>query len=366
MKKHYLLISFTVILLSFTCIDIFTKDKAFSEFENRKLSEKVNFTVKDFIDGSFQEDYESYVNDQFILRDKWINLKSISEYALGKIENNGIIYGDNNYLFEKFDKFNRERLEKNINSIKLFSEKYKDLVSFMIVPSSYEIYKENLPIGSPVIEQEYIVNNIYKQLNSSKNINVFNILKENKNNYIYYKTDHHWTSYGAYLAYCGFINSINESKVDINTLNKIDLYDFYGTYFSKAKPFNIKGDILTYFELKNITMDIGENHYNTIYDFSKIENRDKYSLFLNGNNGLTVIKNNNLNNGKRILVIKDSFANSFIPFLTYNYEEIHVIDLRHYVYDLSKYIDQNNFDNILVLYNFINLSTDNNLIKIKY
>ena len=186
MKKHYLLISFTVILLSFTCIDIFTKDKAFSELENRKLSEKVNFTVKDFIDGSFQEDYESYVNDQFILRDKWINLKSISEYALGKIENNGIIYGDNNYLFEKFDKFNRERLEKNINSIKLFSEKYKDLVSFMIVPSSYEIYKENLPIGSPVIEQEYIVNNIYKQLNSSKNINVFNILKENKNYYIYY------------------------------------------------------------------------------------------------------------------------------------------------------------------------------------
>ena len=144
------------------------------------------------------------------------------------------------------------------------------------------------------------------------------------------------------------------------------MYDFYGTYFSKAKPFNIKGDILTYFELKNITMDIGENHYNTIYDFSKIENRDKYSLFLNGNNGLTVIKNNNLNNGKRILVIKDSFANSFIPFLTYNYEEIHVIDLRHYVYDLSKYIDQNNFDNILVLYNFINLCTDNNLIKIKY
>lgn len=366
MKKNYLLYSFISIVLVMMIIGLVSNDKEFSELENRNLKTNVKFSFKNFLNGSFQEDYEKYINDQFPLRDSWISLKAISEYALGKVENNGIIYGKNGELFEKFDTLNEERFKNNVMAIKNFGEKHNGRVSLMIVPNSYEIYKESLIEGAPQIMQEEIINEIYKYSLYTNNIDIMKSLINNKDKYIYYKTDHHWTSYGAYLAYCGFINSINESKVDINTLNKIDLYDFYGTYFSKAKPFNIKGDILTYFELKNITMDIGENHYNTIYDFSKIENRDKYSLFLNGNNGLTVIKNNNLNNGKRILVIKDSFANSFIPFLTYNYEEIHVIDLRHYVYDLSKYIDQNNFDNILVLYNFINLCTDNNLIKIKY
>ena len=367
MKKKYLLYSFIVIVLGLTIVSFISDNKTFSELENRNLKTKVTFNLKDFFNGSFQKNYETYINDQFPLRDKWISLKSRSEYVLGKVENNGIIYGNNDELFEKFDTIDEEKLKNNINAINLFSKKNLDKVSLIIAPNSYEIYRENLPLGSRQIRQDAIIKEIYSSLKYTNNIDVFNVLMKNKGKYIYYKTDHHWTTYGAYLAYLEFTKSLGLQPIDINSLIEVNVSNFYGTYFSKAKPFNINGDNLTYYEFDNLTMNIvGDAVYESIYDYSKLEIRDKYSMFLNVNNPITIIKNSELKNGKKLLVIKDSFANSLVPFLTQNYEEIHVIDLRSFSSKISEYIKENAFDNILILYNFINLSTDNSIIKLKY
>ena len=142
MKKNYLLYSFIIVVIVLTIVSLIKNDKKFSELENRNLKTNVTFSIKKFLDGSFQEDYEEYINDQFPLRDKWISLKSINEYILGKIENNGIIYGSNGELFEKFNSLNEEKLKNNVEVINNFAEKYHDKVSLMIVPNSYEIYKE--------------------------------------------------------------------------------------------------------------------------------------------------------------------------------------------------------------------------------
>ena len=367
MKKKYLLYSFTILVFMLTLMSFINKDKKFSELENRNLKTDFTFTVNDFINGTFQDDYETYINDQFPMRDRWISVKSVSEYMFGKVENNGIIYGDNGQLFEKFDTFNEERLKNNIESINSFSEKYKDKVSLMIVPNSYEIYKESLPLGSPQIMQGEIIDEIYSYLKYTNNINIMEKLLINKDNYIYYKTDHHWTTFGAYISYCEFVNSIGVTPIELEQYNEVILNNFYGTYFSKAKPFNIDGDTLTYYEFNDLTMNIiGDNEYDSLYDYTKSTLRDKYSLFLRGNNPITIIKNNKLSNGKKILVIKDSFANSFVPFLTQHYEEVHVIDLRSFSMKLSDYMSENSFDNILILYNFINLATDNTILRLKY
>ena len=367
MKKKYLLYSFVIVIISFTMIGLISSDKEFSELENRKLKTSVTFSIKKFFDGSFQKDYESYINDQFPLRDNWISLKSINEYILGKIENNGIIYGSNGELFEKFDSLDEEKLKNNVEAIKKFAEAYYDKVSLMIIPSSYEIYKESLPIGSPIIMQEELINEIYNFSSFSKNIDVMKELLDNKNSYIYYKTDHHWTTYGAYLAYSKFIDSSNENKANLENLQEVELPNFYGTYYSKAKPFNIEPDVMTYYDFNNLTMEIvGDKIYDSIYDYSKESLRDKYSLFLHGNNPVTIIKNKDIKNNKKILVIKDSFGNSLVPFLTQNYEEIHVIDLRYFSSKLSSYLEKNDFEDILIIYNFINLATDNNVLKLKY
>ncbi|WP_297713568.1 DHHW family protein [Clostridium sp.] len=367
MKKNYLLYSFVRVIILFTIVSLISGDKEFSELENRKLKTNVKFTIKNFLDGSFQEDYESYINDQFPLRDNWISLKSMNEYILGKIENNGIIYGNDEELFEKFDSLDEEKLKNNVGAINNFAETYYDKVSLMIIPSSYEIYKENLPMGSPIILQEELINKIYNFSTFSNNIDVMKELLDNKNSYIYYKTDHHWTTYGAYLAYCKFIDSINGNKVNLENFKEVELSNFYGTYYSKAKPFNIEPDIMTYYDFNNLTMEIvGDKIYDSIYDYSKETLRDKYSLFLYGNNPLTIIKNKDIKNNKKILVIKDSFGNSLVPFLTQNYEEVHVIDLRHFSSKLSSYLQENDFEDILIVYNFINLATDNNVLRIKY
>lgn len=367
MKRNYLLYSFIIVIILFTMIGLISHDKEFSELENRKLKTSFTFSIKKFFDGSFQKDYESYINDQFPLRDNWISLKSINEYILGKIENNGIIYGNDGELFEKFDTLDEEKLKNNVNAINNFAETYYDKVSLMIIPSSYEIYKENLPMGSPIIMQEELINKIYNFSSFTNNIYVMKELLDNKNSYIYYKTDHHWTTYGSYLAYCNFIDSINGNKVNLENFKEVELPNFYGTYYSKAKPFNIEPDVMTYYDFNNLTMEIaGDKIYDSIYDYSKENLRDKYSLFLYGNNPLTIIKNKDIKNNKKILVIKDSFGNSLVPFLTQNYEEVHVIDLRYFSSKLSNYLAENNFEDILIVYNFINLATDNNILRLKY
>ena len=367
MKKNYLLYSFIAIVLGLTIISFISDDKTFSELENRNLKTKVTFNLKEFLNGNFQKNYEIYINDQFPLRNNWISLKSRSEYVLGKIENNGIIYGNDGELFEKFDTINEERLKNNINAINLFSENNLEKVSLIIAPNSYEIYKESLPLGSRQINQYEIINEIYSSLKHTSNINVEDVLMFNKDKYIYYKTDHHWTTYGAYLGYCGFISSIGGNAISLDEFEKVELSGFYGTYYSKSKPFNINSDILTYYKFNDLTLElVGDKIYDSIYDYSKENLRDKYALFLYGNNPLTIIKNNAIKNDKKILVIKDSFANSLIPFLTQNYEEIHVVDLRSFSSKLSEYLDENTFDNILILYNFINLSTENTILKLKY
>ncbi|MBM6838716.1 hypothetical protein H9X77_10885, partial [Clostridium saudiense] len=198
-------------------------------------------------------------------------------------------------------------------------------VSLMIAPNSYEIYKELVPKAAPLVPQEENIEYIYENIVDTNNIKFLEIMKENKDKYIYYRTDHHWTAYGAYLAYKEFVKSIGEIPIELEEEDFTKIDDFYGTYFSKTKPFNVEPDIFSYLDLNGVTMNIMGEEYDSIYDYSQLELRDKYALFLNGNNALTVIRNSNLKNGKKIAVIKDSYANSLVPYLTQNFEEIHVI-----------------------------------------
>ena len=373
-KKYPTFFVFSILVILFTVIDIINSPNEFSELENRKLSQMPILSLKSYIDTSFSSDYEKYINDQFFLRDNWIDLKSRIEYLLGKRENNDIIFGKENYLFKKFTTFNDEMLKNNLNSIITFTNNYNKEVDFFIIPNSYAIYDELTPRYLPLVDQLSLINSInsYLSLKSNDHISTINVAEEllkNKDDYIYYKTDHHWTSYGAYLAYLTYMDYLGLEIVDINNLEKITINNFLGTYYNRSKYFKADSDFITYYNILGLYIKIDGKEQLSLMDLDKFKGSDKYSAFLWGNNGLTKVINENISEerkGSSILIFKDSYANSFIQFLSYNYEIIDIIDLRYFKESIRNFMKDKDYNEILIMYSFNNLSSDINIRRLKF
>ena len=373
-KKYPTFFVFSILVILFTVIDIINSPNEFSELENRKLSQMPILSLKSYIDTSFSSDYEKYINDQFFLRNNWIDLKSRIEYLLGKRENNDIIFGKENYLFKKFTTFNDEMLKNNLNSIITFTNNYNKEVDFFIIPNSYAIYDELTPRYLPLVDQLSLINSInsYLSLKSNDHINTINVAEEllkNKDDYIYYKTDHHWTSYGAYLAYLTYMDYLGLEIVDINNLEKITINNFLGTYYNRSKYFKADSDFITYYNILGLHIEIDGKEQLSLMNLDKFKGSDKYSAFLWGNNGLTKVINENISEerkGSSILIFKDSYANSFIQFLSYNYEIIDIIDLRYFKESIRNFMKDKDYNEILIMYSFNNLSSDINIRRLKF
>ena len=180
---------------------------------------------------------------------------------------------------------------------------------------------------------------------------------------IYYRTDHHWTSLGAYYAYSQLCQTLGLTPFDTAAHTALTANGFYGTHYAKARTWNAVPDVITYYDLAN-TLTVWnvtaagqptEGQTTGLYDTDKLSVYDKYAMFLHGNNGLSRVQGNG---SGRILVIKDSYANCFVPYLTANYADIDVVDFRNYNYGLDKLIADNGYDQILVLYNFDSFKSD--------
>ena len=286
---------------------------------------------------------------------------------MGRNDINEVYLAKNNYLIDMFNKIDLNITDRNITLINKFSKNMN--VSLMLIPTSTEVLKDYLPKFSVNINQEEYLN--YVETNLNKNINFINplhILKSKKNEYIYYRTDHHYTTFGAYYSYLKFCESYNITPLEINDFKITQISnDFLGSLFSKVNLNHQKKDSVYIFEplTKNdLTVYYGDRVTNSLYEFSHLQNnRSHYNIFLDNNHPLIKIKTS-IKNGKNIVVIKDSYANSFIPFLTKNFEEIHVIDLRFYNSNINAYLNENNLKDILFFYNVKNFSEENNLIFI--
>ena len=207
------------------------------------------------------------------------------------------------------------------------------------------------------------------QLQEIKNLNIIplhEILKEHRDEYIYYRTDHHWTSLGAYYGYLEYCKDQNLVPVQLEELKAIHITNFYGTYYSKHKGLFASADEIVYYDIPIDKMIIDGQEASSLYDLDKVKTRDKYAMFMHGNPSLSIIdsKKTEINEGKKLLIIKDSYANSMIPYLTYNYEEIYVVDLRYYGESVSDLIKKHEIDSVFILYNYDTLMTDNHFYRL--
>lgn len=372
MKSKIFFLAFITIWLFIIIANILVPKKVFSEQENRYLSKVPDFSFKDLVSGEYAEQLDSFINDHFVGRNFWLKLNSFMQIATGKTENNEVYIGKDGFLFEKFSfkESEKENLEKIAEAVNNFSKNNNIPIYFMLVPNSVFIYQDKLPNNVSLYSQENLISKFYNSLGENiEKIDVVDILKENKNvSQLYFKTDHHITSEGSYLLYEKFCDAVNIETTSIDKFKKKTVsYNFLGTLDSKAQVYKQEPDIINVYLSEENTSVKGfydNKEYNSIFNEKYLDKKDKYSYFLNGNNAKVVIKTN-INNDRKILILKDSYAHIFAQFICQNYEEIHFIDPRYYKDSISNYINENEIDEVLFLYNVSNIVTDRALRGIK-
>ena len=370
LKIYYSIMTlvFLVILIVIVTLNTTKKDIKFSESENRILAQKPKFSIDRLLEGRYTKKYEKYKVDQFVDRDGWMKLKSGVDLALGKNESNGIYKGSDDYLIESFEVPDSEIVNRNIKAINNFNEKHKDIKEYMLIaPNAVSILSEKLPPYAPVVSQKLVMDNFAKTLNKGINyIDVYNTLDKHDKEYIYYKTDHHWTTLGAYYSFLEAAKAMDlEVKKDYYNVERVS-NDFYGTLYSKS-GYEVKTpDYIDVYLPKDENDEYVVNYVEeqkksaSFYDSEKLETKDKYGVFLGGNHPVVKIKTTSKED-RKLLVFKDSYANSFVPFLTQYFSDIIMVDPRYYYDDIEKLIEEEGISDILYLYNANTFFSDTSL-----
>ena len=367
-----LLVIFLVFIFSFFILFFLVSDRFFSENENRVLQQFPELTTKTlFKDGTFTMDFETYVTDQFPFRDIWVMSKTPIDFVLLKQENNGVFRAKDGYLLEKFTKIDEELIQRQVEALNKFISYHDNVkIYFSLIPTSSWILRDKLPEFAENVNQNEYISKFYGLLSDNySTINLIDTLENVKNDYIFYKTDHHWTSFGAYNVFIKLCDEMNMVKKEISNYEIIQLSDkFFGTLYSKGN-FNVKPDEIDRYDLINFTNNIivadivSDNIIDSVlYNDEFLNKKDKYSYFLNGNPAYTKISGGS--GTKTLCILKDSFMHSLVPFLVPNYEVVYLLDVRYLNTNINNIINEINPDEILIMYNAKTFSEDVSISKL--
>lgn len=371
-KKLSIGLFFAIIVLLPTATFLLPKD-TFSEMENRMLAKPPNFSFNNFQNKTFMNDWESFISDHMVFRNEFASAKTKLELLQGRREVNGVFIS-NNMLLEKINEPTEAITNSNIDAMNKFAAKYKGKLetSVMLVPTASEVYTSQIPELVNVQNQTKYIKDYYAKL---KNINTIDtctpLAAVAENNYVFYRTDHHWTSYGAYIGYAAMGKQLGFKPVTIDMFNiEHTTQDFLGTLYSKVIYGEKLADKIDIYYLKSeVVTDVikytakNTQTYPSILFRENLEKKDKYTVFLGGNDPVVRIKTN-VKNGKKIIIFKDSFAHSLMQFLPLHYEEIALIDLRYLNKPLDEYIDMKEYQQALFMYNMAGFVSDGTVKKV--
>jgi len=354
---------------------------SYSQFENRPLQSELALNWTSVWDKSYTSKTELFISDQFPYRQKWFMMKSFAEQMRLMSVNNGILNGKDHYLFEAMKEPAWGKLEQYVDSINKFSATYSGIpTSLLLVPTSVGMYPQRLPAWAQTYSQK--ATNSWIEENISTNIqllNGFTLLEEHAYDEkpIYYYTDHHWTSYGAYLAYAAYMKSIGIEPLSLDEFNITTVTDqFYGSYDTKGQFWNTKPDHIERFDANKVqsTVHILESSTTgSMYEDHFLDVKDKYSYFQGGVHALMTIHNEPLDTSEqkspmidKLLVIKDSYAHALLPFLANHAKDIYVVDLRFYKSSIRQLMEEQHFDRVLMVYNTSTFVQEQSLLMLKY
>ncbi|WP_152961997.1 DHHW family protein [Aneurinibacillus migulanus] len=358
MYRYVMAIFLLLFIGTMLALHFLTPDKVFSESENRMLERLPDFSLQTLVSGKFTSNYEKYVSDQFAFRDVWIGVKSDMDRVMGKKENNGVYLGKDGFLIQQFTPPTNQELKDKVAAIHLFDNATPGLHKYvMLVPTAVTLLKDKLPTYAPVSDELAYLDKVRQLLhNDIRFVDVYPALYAERKQPIFYKTDHHWTTKGAYYAYrelCKQMGITPKDEKDFNIWRVTN--EFYGSLYSKSGYRYMQPDSIELYlskgEEKYMVEYVDEQQTSdSLYEMRNLTKKDKYMIFFNGNHALIKITTAH-SQGKKLLVVKDSYANSLIPFLTEHFSEIYVVDPRYYDEDVTTLIQEHQIQDMLLLYN---------------
>lgn len=357
------IISCCLVIIMMAVIFLVLPDKAMSQKENRTLSQSPSFSVERLFSGEYTTDLATYISDQFPLRDAFVSAKAYIELALNKGENNGVIYAENDILIPR-DEIKDNRIKDNLQSIKDFENVTGVPVCVAVLPRSVDAFSEYLPDTYPTEKDKNLWQDYYTQAKQLELTapNLYDELCEDNN---YYHTDHHYNVYGAYQAYSllGKSLSYTPKALEFFKPEKVS-NDFCGTSMRTSGFYLAPKDEITLLRYD------GDNDYTItadgkeipLYDMSRLSATDQYAVFLGGNHARIDIKKGE--ERPKLLIIRDSFADSIAPFLALHYDLV-MLDLRYFTDNVQQIVKDENISQVLILESMSEFSATKNISFLK-
>ncbi len=362
--------------------------QTYSEAENRYLTKLPRISVEGISSGEVQRDLTEAASDQFPERDMWMQIATTSQYLLYHREINGVYVGKDHYLFDKIvdSDLSEKNYRTNLGYVTAMKANTDADVSVMLIPTPGTVLTEKLPTRAVVYDPEpyEAMGEELCEADSVRWVQTRDALERadrNSFDQIYFCTDHHWTTNGAYVGASTYLETqgiqiAEQEHFDVQTMSD----SFYGTLYSKVA--GLPGARADELELpqalpENLVIEAdsapadalgadGEKsmpEFNGIYDLTKLDMKDKYTVYFGGNYGKITIKNPQANGKGSLLIIKDSYANSMVPYLLDHYGQITMIDLRYYNESVPE-LAAEGWDEVLVCYEMSNFIKDRNLFKL--
>lgn len=376
-------LSLPACLILTALISLVLPQKSFSPDENRYLQKRPAFTWKTMLNGSFASTYDTYLSDQFPLREHWIAVKTDSDRLSGSRDTGGVYFGKDDYLIEKFDTEDIEgpQLDYNLDAladaVKRMEQKLgADHVRVMLVPGASQIMTDKLPALAAPYDQSRVTQMLAERLEGEQLIvPVEAALRKQQKAPLYYRTDHHWTTAGACIGYEAWAGSVGITPWEPDRFEQRTVSnDFLGTLYSKVQTGGRADSIICYFpkEPAEYQVEYDENGIKTegLYTYEALKTRDQYAFFLDGNHGLARVTGGTESGeaeraGRRLMVIKDSYAHSIAPFLVNHFEETLFVDLRYFNADPEQFAEENGVTDLLILYRIPGFAVEKTVSKLR-
>ncbi|MBQ6541894.1 MAG: hypothetical protein IJL73_05375 [Lachnospiraceae bacterium] len=391
MKKFHRIIAILFILtvLGLSVYHFVMPDRAYSAGEKRALEQFPELSLNSLTTGRFMERAEDYLADQFPLRSQAMSLKTGTQVLLGKRESQGVYYCGNDRLMEGFEGMDPENYAETMAALKAFAAQYEGPeFYFLMVPNAVWRYPKLLPSGAETQDQDAFLNRFFQDI--SEVMTPVDIRKEFKSyapaENLYYRTDHHWTTDGAYEAAKRVYSEIKERDSVVSEEGSAWNYklpvlgqmpeftrsivknDFVGSLVVESGfPVRSADWISIYFPKEEgsrflYTVNYGEGSgvSASCYDVSKLDSDNAYEVFFGGNHPLVEIETS-LASTRSILIVKDSYANAFIPFLIPEYRHLTIVDPRYYYDNIDFLMTSGGYQEVLFLYNVNTFSEDTSL-----